>query len=69
MNEAEYLTKNYGDRRIMEPTVSTDNTVRDLHNSSYDTNAIAMLRNISKLPFFDKIGKAKSVGFRFYSAI
>ena len=28
-----------------------------------------MLRNVSKLPFFDKIGQAKSVGFRFYSAI
>ena len=27
------------------------------------------LRNVSKLPFFDKIGHAKSVGFRFYSAI
>ena len=32
MNEAEYLMKNYGDR-IM------DNTLRDLHNSSYDTKA------------------------------
>ena len=29
----------------------------------------ATLRNVSKLPFFDKIGHAKSVGFRFYSAI
>ena len=28
-----------------------------------------MLRNVSKLQFFDKIGQAKSVGFRFYSAI
>ena len=27
------------------------------------------LRNVSKLPFFDKIGQAKSVDFRFYSAI
>ena len=27
------------------------------------------LRNVSKLQFFDKIGHAKSVGFRFYSAI
>ena len=27
------------------------------------------LRNVSKLPFFDNIGHAKSVGFRFYSAI
>ena len=25
----------------------------------------AMLRNVSKLTFFDKIGHAKSVGFRF----
>ena len=29
----------------------------------------ATLRNVSKLPFFDKIGQAKSVGFRVYSAI
>ena len=27
------------------------------------------LSNVSKLTFFDKIGPAKSVGFRFYSAI
>ena len=32
MNEVECLMKNYGDR-IM------DNTLRDLHNSSYDTKA------------------------------
>ena len=25
-----------------------------------------MLRNVSKLQFFDKIGQAKSVGIRFY---
>ena len=29
----------------------------------------ATLRNVSKLQFFDKIGQAKSVGFRLYSAI
>ena len=29
MNEAEYLMKNYG----------ADNTLRELHNSSYDTKA------------------------------
>ena len=29
----------------------------------------ATLRRVSKLPFFYKIGQAKSVGFRFYSAI
>ena len=27
------------------------------------------LRTVSKLQFFDKIGQAKFVGFRFYSAI
>ena len=37
MNEAEYLMKNYGDRGGY--TASTDNTLRDLHNSSYDTKA------------------------------
>ena len=30
MNEAEYLMKNYGDRR------GCKNTLQDLHNSSYD---------------------------------
>ena len=35
MNEAEYLMKNYGDRGECYP----DKTLRDLHNSSYDTKA------------------------------
>ena len=35
MNEAEYLMKNYGDQGGCYP----DNTLRDLHNSSYDTKA------------------------------
>ena len=34
MDEAESLMKNYGDR-----TASTDNTLQELHNSSYDTKA------------------------------
>ena len=33
------------------------------------SKGFAMLRNVSKLPFFDKIGRAKSVGFRFYLVI
>ena len=33
------------------------------------SKGFATLRNVSKLPFFYKIGHAKSVGFRFYSAI
>ena len=37
MNEAEYLMKNYGD--LGGCTASTDNALRDLHNSSYDTKA------------------------------
>jgi len=36
MNEAEYLMKNYGDR---EGCYQADNTLRDRHNSSYDTKA------------------------------
>ena len=32
MNEAAYLMKSYGDR-------GADNTLLDLHNSSYDTKA------------------------------
>ena len=42
MNEAEYLMKNYGDLGGCyppRPTASTDNTLLDLHNSSYDTKA------------------------------
>ena len=35
MNEAEYLMKNYGDQGGFYP----DKTLRDLHNSSYDTKA------------------------------
>ena len=37
MNEAEYHMKNYGDRGGC--AASADNTLRDLHNSSYDTKA------------------------------
>ena len=33
------------------------------------SKGFATLRNVSKLPFFGKIGHAESVGFRFYSAI
>ena len=33
------------------------------------SKGFATPRNVSKLQFFDKIGQAKSVGFRFYSAI
>ena len=33
------------------------------------SKGFATLRNVTKLPFFDKIGQTKSVGFRFYSAI
>ena len=33
------------------------------------SKGFATLRDVSKLQFFDKIGQAKSVGFRFYSAI
>ena len=36
MNKAEYLMKNYGQRK---GTASTDNTLQDLVNSSYDTKA------------------------------
>ena len=42
MNEAEYLTKNYGDRGGCyppRPKAEADNTLRDLHNSSCNTKA------------------------------
>ena len=40
MNEAEYLMKNCGDRGgcyLSRPWADDDNTLRDLHNSSYET--------------------------------
>ena len=37
--------------------------------SGAQSKGFKTLRNVSKLPFFDKIGHVKSVGFRFYSAI
>ena len=37
MNEAEYLMKNI--MEIQEGVIRADNTLRDLHNSSYDTKA------------------------------
>ena len=36
MNEAEYPMKNYGDRG---GCYQADNTLKDLHNFSYDTKA------------------------------
>ena len=33
------------------------------------SKGFATLKKVSKLPFFDKIGQAKSVGFRFYLVI
>ena len=42
MNEAKYLMKNCGDLGGCyppRPTASTDNTLLNLHNSSYDTKA------------------------------
>ena len=40
-----------------------------LYFGGAQSKGFATLRNVSKLQFFDKIGRAKSVGFRFYSAI
>ena len=42
MNEAEYLMKNCGDRGgcyASRPQAEADNTLLDLHNSSYDMKA------------------------------
>ena len=41
----------------------------DYYFGGTQSKGFTTLRNVSKLPFFDKIGHAKSVGFRFYSAI
>ena len=55
MNEAEYLMKNYGDRGGCYPSrpyAEADNTLRDLHNCSYDTKA--EFNNCFVLLFFQK---------------
>ena len=42
MNEAECLMKSYGDRGgcyLSRPKAEADNTLRDIHNSSYDKKA------------------------------
>ena len=40
MNEAEYHMKNCGDRGgCYPPEAEVDNSLQDLHNSSYDTKA------------------------------
>ena len=56
---------------MLSVEAEAENTLRDLHNyfGGARSKGFATLRNVSKLPFFDKIGHAKSVGFRFYSAI
>ena len=53
MNEAEYLMKNYGDRGGCYPSTpyaEADNTLRDLHNCSYDRKP----NSIIVLLFFQK---------------
>ena len=39
MNEAEYLMKNYGNLGLWVLSAEADNTLRDLHDCSYDTKA------------------------------
>ena len=58
MNEAEYLVNNYGDRRGCYPA-EADNTLRDLHNSSYGTkpNSIIVLLFIQNNSQFKNIAK------------
>ena len=41
----------------------------DFYFGGARSKGFATLRNVSKLQFFDKIGQAKSVGFRLYLAI
>ena len=58
----------------MEGNRRNENEVYFLSNILYyfggaRSKGLATLRNVSKLQFFDKIGQAKSVGFRLYSAI
>ena len=56
------------------PRVSAGSVVLSRHEGPYyfggaRSKGFATLRNVSKLQFFDKIGHAKFVGVRFYSAI
>ena len=46
MNEAEYLMKNYGDLGgwyPSRPLAEADNTLRDLHNFSLDTQPLSLI--------------------------
>ena len=49
--------------------IFSDNLSRNSYFGGARSKGFATLRNVSKLPFFDKIRHVKSVGFRFYSAI
>ena len=62
MNEAEYLMKNYGDPGgcyLPRHMASTDNTLLDLRNSSYDTkpNSIIVLLFIQNDSYFKIMAK------------
>ena len=49
--------------------IMSECAARDYYFGGARSKGFATLRNISKLTFFGKIGRAKSVGFRFYSGI
>ena len=67
-------------KTVAAPSAITKETVllqvRQMYSSTTSyyfggarSKGFATLRNVSKLQFFDKVGHAKSVGFRFHSAI
>ena len=59
--------------RLGQDLFSKPNTVADFSlfyfGRARSKGFATTLRNVSKLHLWDKIGHAKSVGFRFYSAI
>ena len=59
----------FGKKFCMLETILAKPFSNDNYFGGARSKGFATLRNVSKLTFFDKIGHAKSVGFRFYSAI
>ena len=72
-DQGSYLSLRRGE--CTNAAIGAPSLIRPLSNAPFNyfggarSKGFATLRNVSKLRFFDKIGQAKSVGFRFYSAI
>ena len=55
--------------QLVVVVLNAQTNFRDNYFGGARSTGFATLRNVSKLPYFAKIGLAKSVGFRIYSAV